>query len=97
MRLLSLFFGQRFRSPKWLHPRPDQVVSLRLERVGRGIPSRPLAVGGVDLVQAPEKQAERGVNYKGETEGVPLFTSPMLNISGIEVDYRGLEVVRSQR
>ena len=42
--VLSQFFGQRFRSPEWLDPRPDQVVSLRLERVGLGIPSRPLAV-----------------------------------------------------
>ena len=95
--MLSLFFGQLFRSPKWLDPRPDQVVSLWLERVGLGIPSRPLAVGGVNLVQAPEKQAERGVNYKGEIEGVPLFTSPTLNISRIEVDIEVLEVVRGQR
>ena len=95
--MLSLFFGQLFRSPKWLDPRPDQVVSLRLERVGLGIPSRPLAVGGVNLVQAPEKKAERGVNYKGETKGVPLFTSLTLNISRIEVDIEGLEVVRGQR
>ena len=95
--MLSLIFGQLFRSPKWLDPRPDQVVSLRLERVGLGIPSRPLAVGGVNLVQAPKKQAERGVNYKGETEGVPLFTPPTLNISRIEVDIEGLEVVRGQR
>ena len=65
------------------------MVSLRLERVGLGIPSRTLAVVGVNLVQAPEKQAERGVNYKGETEGVPLFTSPTLNISRIEVVCRG--------
>jgi len=32
------------------------------------------------------------VNYKGETEGLPLFTSPTLNISGIEVDIEGLGV-----
>ena len=94
---MSLFFGQLFRSPKWLDPRQDQVVALWLERVRLGIPSHPLAVGGVNLVQAPEKQAERGVNYKGETEGVPLFTSPTLNISRIEVDIEGLEVVRGQR
>ena len=42
--LLSLVFRQLFKSPKWLDPRRDQVVSLRLERVGLGIPSRPLAV-----------------------------------------------------
>ena len=42
--VLSLVFRQRFRSPKWLDPRPDRVVSLRHERVGLGIPSRPLAV-----------------------------------------------------
>ena len=29
------------------------------------------------------------MNYKGETEGLPLFTSPTLNISEIEVEYRG--------
>ena len=31
------------------------------------------------------------MNYKGETEGAPLFTSPTLNISRIEVDIDGLE------
>ena len=30
------------------------------------------------------------MNYKGETGGVPLFTSPTLNISVIEVEYSGL-------
>ena len=52
--LLSQFFGQRFRSRRRLDPRPDQVVSSRLERVGLGIPSRPLAVDDLYLVQAPE-------------------------------------------
>ena len=40
------------------------------------------------LAGIPEKD-KRTVSYKGETEGVPLFTSPTLNISGIEVEYRG--------
>ena len=35
------------------------------------------------------KSRERNVNYKGETEGVPLFTSSTLNISRIEMEYRG--------
>ena len=35
------------------------------------------------------KREQKGVNYKGETEGLPLFTSPTLNISRIEVEYRG--------
>ena len=43
------------------------------------------------------KRKREHVNYKGETEGVPLFTSPTLNISRIEVDIEGLEVVRGQR
>ena len=54
-KMLSLVFGQRFRNRKWLGPRPDQVASLRFERVGLGIPSRPLAVGDVYLVQTPKK------------------------------------------
>ena len=32
------------------------------------------------------------MNYKGETDGVPLFTSLTLNISRIEVDIEGLGV-----
>ena len=36
------------------------------------------------------KREQKGVNYKGETEGLPLFTSPTLNISRIEVVDRGL-------
>ena len=34
------------------------------------------------------KSKKEIVNYKGETGAVPLFTSPTLNISGIEVEYR---------
>ena len=37
-----------------------------------------------------------GVNYKGETEGLPLFTSPTLNISRIEVEYRGFECLEAK-
>ena len=40
------------------------------------------------LAGGPGKD-KSAVSYKGETEGVPLFTSPMLNISRIEVEYRG--------
>ena len=39
------------------------------------------------------KSKKEIVNYKGETGGVPLFTSPTLNISGIEVEYRGFRGV----
>ena len=49
-----------------------------------------------ELAGGPGKD-KRTVSYKGETEGVPLFTSPTLNISWIEVDIEGLEVVRGQR
>ena len=49
-----------------------------------------------ELAGIPGKD-KRTVSYKGGTEGVPLFTSPTLNISGIEVDIEGLEVVRGQR
>ena len=38
------------------------------------------------------KSKQVDVNYKGETEGLPLFTSPTLNISEIEVDIEGLSV-----
>ena len=85
---MSLVFGQQFRSPKRFDPRPDQVVAFGIERVGLGIASRPSAVDDVCLVSIPEKW-EENVNYKEETEGVPLFTSPTLNISRIEVGKRG--------
>ena len=84
---MSLVFGKLFRSLKRFDPRPDQVVAFGLERVGLGIPSRPLAVDDDCLVSTPESK-KRSVNYKGETEGVPLFTSPTLNISRIEVGKR---------
>ena len=41
-----------------------------------------------ELAGIPGKD-KRTVSYKRETEGVPLFTSPTLNISEIEVEYRG--------
>ena len=65
-KMLSLVFGKRFRSPKRFDQRPDQVVVFGLERVGLGIPSRPLAVGDVYYVQAPEKQAGRCEIQKGK-------------------------------
>ena len=52
---LSPVFGELFRSPKRFDPRPDQVVAFRLERAGLGIPSLPLAIDDVYLVQTPEK------------------------------------------
>ena len=87
-KMLSLVFGQRFRNRKRLDPRPDQVISLRFERVGLGIPSLPLAVDDVYLVQTPEKQ-KKDCELQRENRGVPLFTSPTLNISRIEEGKRG--------
>ena len=43
-KMFSLVFGQLFKSLKQSDPRPDQEVSLRVERVGLGIPSRPLVL-----------------------------------------------------
>ena len=54
-KMLSLVFGQLFRNQEGLDPRPDQVISLWLERVRLGIPSLPLAVDDVYPVQTPEK------------------------------------------
>ena len=42
------------------------------------------------------KHRKECVNYKGETEGVPLFTSPTLNISRIEVEYRGFKCLEAK-
>ena len=73
--VLSLIFGQLFRSPEWLDPRPDHVVSLRLERVGLGIPSRPLAVGEAHLVSIPEKQERDCELQRGNRGGAPVYLS----------------------
>ena len=85
---MSFVFGQRFKSLKQLDPRPDRVISFWLERVGLGIPGHLLAWMSVAFVGTPEIRGKH-VNYKGKTEGVPLFTSPTLNISRLEVGKRG--------
>ena len=74
-KMLSLVFGQLFRSPKRFDPRPDQVVAFGLERVGLGIPSRPLAVGDVYYVQATEKQAGRCELQRGNRGVAPVYLS----------------------
>ena len=73
--MLSLVFGQLFRSLKQLDPRPDQVVSLWLERVGLGIPSRPLAVDDACLVLTPEKRVRKCELQRGNRGGASVYLS----------------------
>ena len=87
---MSLVCGQLFRSLKRFDPRPDRVVAFGLDRVGLGIPSRPIAWILIELAGTPEIR-EKHVNYKWEREGMPLFTSPTLNIMRIEVECRGVQ------
>ena len=88
--MLSLIFGQQWRSSERFDPMSDQVVAFKLERPELGVPSSSLAVN--DLPRPPRySEIEGKVNYKLETEGLPLFTSLTLNIRRIEVEERCLE------
>ena len=72
-KMLSLVFGQRFRNQKRLDPRPDQVVSLWLERVGLGIPSLPLAIDDDHLASTPEKQERMCELQRGNRGGASVY------------------------
>ena len=59
-----------------------------LNSVSRVLPSCKRCLPRPSLVL----QEKEMMNYKGETEGMPLFTSSTLNIRRIEVEYRGFSV-----
>ena len=96
MYLMSLLFGQRFRSSKQFDSRSDQVVAFELERPELDIPSSSVAVVGLFRPSLILKEKET-MNYEWETEGVPLFASSTLNTSGIEWSIEVLEGFRGQR